>query len=134
MSQKLINLKKLKTTRRSLRKRQTKPEVLIWSRLKNRQTGYKFRRQHSIGPFIVDFYCPQFRLVVEIDGSIHSKKVLKDNEREKYLLDKNFYVVRFSAYKVLDDFESVVEEIKIVCERLSTSPNPSLSKEGDRIR
>ena len=63
------NLKKYKNVRKMLRKNMTKEEVKLWCILKSKNfNNYKFRRQHGIGPYIVDFYCPKLKLVVELDG------------------------------------------------------------------
>jgi very-short-patch-repair endonuclease len=64
------------------------PEIRLWSRLRSRQLqGLKFRRQHGIGAYIVDFYCPEQSLVIEIDGDSHADtaQIVKDKQREKYL-------------------------------------------------
>ena len=65
------NLVNRKQIRRKLRNSATPQEVIIWSRLKNSQLDYKFRRQHSIGKYIVDFYCPQIKLAIEVEGDSH---------------------------------------------------------------
>jgi len=60
-----------KIQRRHLRKKTTKAEQVLWSKIRKKQLGFVFRRQYSIGPYIVDFYCPQQRLIIEIDGKQH---------------------------------------------------------------
>jgi very-short-patch-repair endonuclease len=70
----VYNILKLKDRRSDLRTNQTPQEVLLWSRIRREQLNFKFRRQHSIGGYIVDFYCPMKRLVIEIDGSHHFEK------------------------------------------------------------
>ena len=84
---KVYNILKLKERRVQLRKSETLEEKILWAFLRRNQIGYKFRRQHSIGGYIVDFYCPEKKLVVEIDGPAHSKKENKeyDKVRENYL-------------------------------------------------
>jgi len=65
-----------------LRKEMTAAEQVLWGKLRNRKVGgYKFRRQHPIGPYIVDFYCSQAGLIIELDGEIHLQMVEYDNER-----------------------------------------------------
>jgi very-short-patch-repair endonuclease len=71
MKAKVSNLSTAKAHRRELRTNATLQEIILWSRLKNDQLGFKFRRQHSFGKYIADFYCPKLRLVIEIDGSQH---------------------------------------------------------------
>ena len=131
MTQKFHNTKRLEKTRKSLRRTESKPEVLVWSKLRRKQIGYKFRRQFSIGRYIVDFYCPSTKLIIEIDGSVHSFKKQKDKIREDYLLKEGYSLIRFSTYKVLNNLESVISEIKIAPNEISTSPNPSSPEEGN---
>ena len=64
-----------------LRNAPTSAEKLLWSGLKGKQTGYKFRRQHSLGPFIVDFFCPKLRLVIEVDGATHKEAETQEKEK-----------------------------------------------------
>jgi len=101
--------KKHLPVRRKLRRNATLPERLLWSQLRNKHLGFKFRRQQSIGPYIVDFYCSQVRLVVEVDGDCHSAKEAekRDRERDEYLWDTGFEVVRFSAQEVCEALEGV---------------------------
>jgi very-short-patch-repair endonuclease len=93
---------------RSLRKRQTKSEALLWSILRGKQMcGLKFRRQHPIGPFIVDFACVSEKLVVEIDGDYHDYTIEQDMQRERYLGLQGWQVIRFSARDVEYDPEAI---------------------------
>ena len=74
---------------RELRRRPTPAEELLWAGLRKRQAkGLKFRRQHPIGPYIVDFYCAALRLVVEIDGGYHRERGEEDAERSAYLRER----------------------------------------------
>ena len=107
--------------RRELRRRATKPEQLLWWALrKRRQDGLKFRRQHSIGPFIVDFVCLEKKLVVELEGDYHDYFVEKDERRQRYLEAQGFRVIRFLNEEVLDDLEAVA--LAIV--RSARTPSP----------
>ena len=95
--------------RRALRKRSTKPEQLLWQALRNRKFhGLKFRRQHPIDPFIVDFVCIERKLVIELDGDYHEYVEQKDARRQKYIEDHGFTVLRFLNEDVLDDVEAVL--------------------------
>ena len=95
--------------RRELREHSTKPEQLIWAALRNRRVGgLKFRRQHSIGPFIVDFLCKEKDLVIEIDGGYHAYVGEADLRRQRYLETHGFKVIRFTNEDVLEDAEGVV--------------------------
>jgi len=110
---KIHNLKKLKPLRKSLRKNTTEEESLLWRYLNDKQLGYKFRRQHSIGRYIVDFYCPSKELIVEIDGSQHLEDNAQyDQERTKYFNKLGLKVLRFWNSEVRDNLAGVVEEIK----------------------
>ena len=64
---KIHNIKSQKQRRKNLRNNMTKAEIILWSKLKGKQLGYKFRRQHGIGKFIVDFYCPVLKMIIEVD-------------------------------------------------------------------
>ena len=100
--------------RRELRKDPTPCESLLWARLRRSQLNeYKFRRQHSVGVYILDFYCPAKRLCIEVDGNIHYGKaaIIHDRERDKTLAQLDIRTVRFTNNEVLMDIESVVERI-----------------------
>jgi len=97
---------------RSLRKTQTVSEGLLWSVLRARQLcGLKFRRQHPIQPWIVDFACAQQMLVVEIDGGYHDNVVENDLKRQKHLESMGWKVIRFSDKDVEEDAEAVARAI-----------------------
>ena len=108
------NVTALLNRRRELRNNATPQEVLLWSRLKNSQLDYKFRRQHSIGGYIVDFYCPAKRLVIEIDGPSHFTKesIEYDIVRSKYFEGLGIKVLRFKNSEVSTATEEVVKNIK----------------------
>lgn len=101
-----------KEIRRKLRNNATLHERILWSRLKSKQLGYKFRRQHSIGKYIVDFYCPSKRLIIELDGSQHIDNKQRDEERDSYLSNLNYSVLRFYNSDVNNNIEGVVLKIK----------------------
>jgi very-short-patch-repair endonuclease len=87
----------------------------LWKALQQKKLeGQKFRRQHSVGKYMLDFYCPAERLAVELDGAGHFTVSgrLHDEERDMYLLEKNIQVVRFENKEVFDNIEIVLEEIK----------------------
>jgi len=98
---------------RDFRKEPTQAEDMLWKSLSNRKLiGQKFRRQHPIGPFIVDFCCVQSKLIIEVDGEVHIFQKDYDQEREQYLIDEGYHVIRFSNNHVLEDIPSVLNEIK----------------------
>jgi len=129
----LFNRAALTGRRKELRKNMPEPEHRLWAHLKGRQIkGYKFRRQESIGRYIVDFYCPECRLAIEIDGESHYQKeqILRDKKRQQYLEAIGIVVLRYTNRDILESIEGVVEEIrKHVSEHKekSPSPNPSLT-------
>ena len=111
---KIFSRKPLKEERRRLRSNMTSSEARLWSLLKSRQLkGRKFRRQHSIGSFIVDFYCPEEKLVVELDGHYHftPSALIQDQKRDKYLGELGLTVLRFENKDLLQSMEPVLEEI-----------------------
>lgn len=111
---KIHNEKRLKALRRGLRNEATSAEAKLWRYLKRSQLeGRKFRRQHSIGPYIVDFYCPAEKLVVELDGEPHNAPNRKDydSEREDYLQEQGVCVVRFENQVVFENIDVVLEGI-----------------------
>ena len=102
----------MSSTKKTLRKNQTDAETLLWHRLRNRQLGgFKFRRQHALAPYIVDFVCIEKLIVVEIDGSQHALTMDADARRTKFLEQKGFRVVRFWNNEVLGNTEAVLERI-----------------------
>ncbi len=102
---------------RALRRNMTLPEGLLWRALRDRPGGQKFRRQHPIGRFIVDFYCPSARLLIEIDGESHSmgNRPQRDALRDHWLRSQDLRIVRFAASDVMKDVGSVVTAIICAC-------------------
>ncbi len=108
----LFNDKYLKKYRRYLRNNTTTAERILWSRLRARQLyGVKFRRQFSIGPYILDFYCPAKQFAIELDGSQHMQETLYENERRRFLESQNIIVLRFWNADIRGNFNSVLAEI-----------------------
>ena len=107
------NIKNLYYRRKDLRNNGTSEEILLWLRLKNSQFGSKFRRQHSIGGYIVDFYCPSKKLVIEIDGSQHLAKENKeyDEIRTKFFEGLDIKVLRFTNKEINHKIEEVIQKI-----------------------
>lgn len=109
---KIHNLLNKKQFRKNLRKSSTSQETILWSRLRNNQLGHKFRRQHSIGKYIVDFYCPERRMVIEIDGSQHIEAQRDyDVERDNYLKKLGFRVLRFWDNEINNNLEGILLKI-----------------------
>ena len=114
--------------RRQLRRQSTDAELLLWRLLRGRQLGgTKFRRQHQVGPYLLDFYCPEHRLAVEADGGQHltTEGLARDEVRTRYLEGKGIRVLRFSNVQILLEREGVQEAIRqAVAEEPSPSPSP----------
>ncbi len=106
------NLNTLLEARRELRNNPTREEDALWQYLRNSKLGFKFRRQHSIGNFIMDFYCPAKKLILEIDGGQHLDKKQYDKERSDYLESLGFKVIRFWNEEINKDINEVIEKIK----------------------
>jgi very-short-patch-repair endonuclease len=114
---------------RSLRKRQTDAERLLWYRLRSRQlAGYKFRRQQAMGVYIVDFICLESKLIIELDGGQHATQIEYDAKRSSYLNSHGFKVLRFWNNDVLQDIDAVLEFIRL---ELIKSPLPSGEGQGE---
>lgn len=95
----------------------TEPERRLWQKLRRKQlNGYKFRRQHPIGRFIVDFYCHQARLVVEVDGESHAFQEEYDAARTAWLEAQGLRVIRFSNKAVMKNIDGVAQAIWAACE------------------
>jgi very-short-patch-repair endonuclease len=100
-----------------LRKQATHPEKMLWSLLSNRQLeGLKFRRQHPIEPFIVDFYCAEADLVIELDGESHNGREAYDQARTECFAKLGLNVMRVTNDEVLTDLDGVAEGIlRVAC-------------------
>ena len=104
----------LKEYARKLRKNMTLSEVLLWKRMKSGQIrGFDFDRQRVIGNYIVDFYCPSAKVIVELDGGQHytQEGIRRDQVRDKYLDSLGFTILRFSDREVFKNIEGVLERI-----------------------
>ena len=106
--------KNLKTLARELRKNMTEAETFLWQRIRKKQLkGRQFYRQKNIGDYIVDFYCPSAKLIVELDGGQHYTEEGKrrDQVKDKYLESLGIIVLRFSDREVFKNIEGVLERI-----------------------
>jgi len=109
------NKQSLKEDRQYLRNHATEAEQLLWRNLKGKKMdGRKFRRQHSYGNYILDFYCPSERLAIELDGNHHFTAEGKEDDsiRDQFLKDNDIKVIRFSNREVEKKIEEVLEKIK----------------------
>ena len=109
------NLKDQKTLRQSLRNNSTAPEAILWRTLKGKQIdGLKFRRQFGLGPYVLDFYCPEIKLCIELDGEIHKsyEQSQYDEIRTRFMASNNIKVIRFENDVVYRNIEAIKETIK----------------------
>ena len=106
----------------------TDAERLLWQHLRNRHLGeYKFRRQRTIGPYIVDFVCLEKKLFIEVDGGQHAGQMELDSKRSDYLKEKGYRVMRFWNNEVLKETESVLTVVLSTLDGTSPptpAPNP----------
>ena len=120
----------LKPVARRLRVSMTDSERLLWSRLRGKQIfGIQFYRQKPIGNYIVDFYAPKAKLVVEVDGSQHLDQdhLEKDAGRDAYLTEQGLRVLRFNNAQVRQETDAVIE---VIFRTVVKSPHPPLIKGG----
>ena len=102
---------------KQMRHEMTPAEARLWACLRtNRLNGIHFRRQQVIEPYIVDFYCHQVALIIEIDGDIHQYQQKSDLHREEFLKSRGYRVIRFTNQQVMHNIEHVLEEILLACE------------------
>lgn len=115
---------------KALRKDETQAEKILWEKLRNSKLkGYKFRRQHPIGLYIVDFYCHQLKLVIEIDGDYHNiqEQIEKDKERTRNLETDGLHLIRFSNKDIMENLEKIISEIMIKTDEIFHSHNSNQS-------
>jgi len=111
----LFNIDALKPTRKRLRSSLTPAEAFLWTKLQNsRLEGKKFRRQHSIGNFIVDFYCFTEKLTIELDGALHftEEGIEYDKRRTEFITGKGIQELRFENWEVFEKTDEVLNKIK----------------------
>lgn len=115
MNNEIHNRKYLKEFRKELRNNPTKTEAKLWKALRKSQLeNRKFRRQHSIENYIVDFYCPSEKLIIEVDGKVHENFINNeyDHMRSKRLNELGYRVIRFTNQDIYKNLEIVLEAIK----------------------
>jgi very-short-patch-repair endonuclease len=99
---------------RGLRLKMTEAESILWSRINKKQvSGFRFRNQHPVGRYIADFYCHELKLIIEIDGGIHSKRKIYDENRDAYFEGGGYTTLRFTNEQVKHDIESVIDQIRL---------------------
>ncbi|HEX4847600.1 MAG TPA: DUF559 domain-containing protein [Novosphingobium sp.] len=102
---------------RRLRGSMSLPEVLLWEYLRKKPNGIKFRRQHPVGNYVIDFYCPLKRIGIEIDGIAHEMgdRPLKDEQRDRWLADQHIRMMRIPASEVLRSVADAATAIVALC-------------------
>lgn len=116
-----------KVNARENRKNPTEAEEKFWEAARNNSLGFKFRRQHAINRFIVDFVCIEKKLIVELDGEIHKHQQKEDDERTAILNAEGFTVIRFANDQVLNNLSEVLSQVKSALEAQPSITNPSPS-------
>jgi len=106
--------KSMRTARRQ-RRAMSPPEVRLWTLLRRSPGGVRFRRQHPVGPYVADFYCPAAKLVIEIDGRIHDFTDEDDEVRDEYIRGLGLAVIRIAASDVMRDAISVADSLVRLC-------------------
>ena len=103
----------VKYLRAKLRNNTTKAEKVLWEMIRNKKLGFKFRRQFQIGFYIVDFYCHELKLIIELDGSIHNEILQKkhDHKRDMWLKNQCYSIMRFQNDYLFDFSEKVINDI-----------------------
>ena len=128
----------LRDLARNLRKYMTDTERFVWSKIRKKQfAGFRFRRQKPVGPFIVDFVCPEALLVLELDGGQHAVQKEADAARTRWLEENGFRVLRFWSIDVFKEWESVEAVIvSALIESSAKPPTPTLPPQsrGEGVR
>ncbi|MCH8883537.1 MAG: endonuclease domain-containing protein [SAR324 cluster bacterium] len=115
---------KLKPAALAMRHNPTEAEDRLWQRLRRKSLGVRFRRQHAIGRFIVDFYCSAAKLVVEVDGPIHSDQTGRDRARDVELQSQGYRVLRVSNDDVLNSIDDAIARIESFLPPHPPAPSP----------
>jgi very-short-patch-repair endonuclease len=93
--------------------------MLLWRLLRLNRRELRFRKQHPIGPYVADFYCPSAKMVIEIDGAVHNERQDADSRRDAYMASVGLTVIRVPAAEVLADPESVADGLYRLCKRVA---------------
>lgn len=121
----IFNFHYNKIRSRELRRKETKAEMILWKRLRNRQIeGLKFRRQHPIGYYISDFYCHEKKLIIELEGGVHEDKYQKDYDklRKEEIEGWQYIIIYFKNEEIYNNLENVIDIIKETVNKIETTP------------
>ena len=106
----------LRERARELRRNMTPAEKILWEKVRhNRMNRLQFRRQQIIDGYIVDFYCHEKALIVEVDGDIHDQQISYDAERDTHLTSRGFQILRFANEEIADNLKMVLQKISTAC-------------------
>jgi len=114
MRSSILTQKRAKSLRRAL----TQPEQTLWTLLRRNQLGLHVRRQHALGPYILDFYCAEAKLCIEVDGPVHATQTAHDARRDAWLASQRIRTLRFSA-------EELEQRPAVVLQRIRDAAAPS---------
>jgi very-short-patch-repair endonuclease len=117
--------KRLKSAARAMRKCPTAAEEALWEALRGGRLGARFRRQHAIGRFVVDFVCVTANLIVEVDGTIHDNQRQEDAYRDREMESRGYRVTRFTNEEVLHDLTAVLGKVKSAMKYPRDIPSPN---------
>ena len=120
----VFNRSTMKERRQFLRKNMPQPEIILWSKIRRKQIAdYRFRRQYSVGSYILDFYCPELKLAIEVDGESHIRTDVKeyDAQREEQIKQLGLTLLRFTNEDVTKNPNGVLQKIKETTESLRTN-------------
>ena len=122
----IFNIQQHTDLRKDLRHNLTYPERKLWSALKHRQLGIKFRRQHGVGRYIVDFYCASLHMAVELDGNSHfnTEAIQYDRVRDDYLKSLGIHVIRIWNSNVMGNIDGVLAMLEREIKNLALRQTP----------
>jgi len=121
----IFNTSRQKPVRQTLRNNLTTPEQKLWAKIRNKQLGVRFRRQYGIGRYVVDFYCPELALVIELDGNSHYEEGAQeyDQVRDTFMESLGLRVLRFTTLDVMNNIEGVLVAIFKSVEKAEGTPS-----------
>ena len=128
---KLTGPEKTKRLARAQRASMSFPERVLWRQLRLKQTGLRFRKQHPAGPYVLDFYCHEARLCIEIDGQSHDFTSAHDDRRDRWLASQGVRTLRIAARDVLRNLDGVVQFIVAQAQAPSDALRASAPPEGE---
>jgi len=107
------------TLGRRLRSTMSLPEVLLWNELRHQKLGFRFRRQHRIDAYVLDFFCPHIRLNIEVDSNWHNGRLDQDSSRDAFLQSQGIFILRIAASSVLDKPDACALWVENACMEVS---------------